>query len=198
MIFKIGDYIDGTIIIIEDDRAFALVANIFKCYIPIEEMTYNTIGHTAFEFVNLNENVKLKIKQIDYIENQMVCTLKSKIDMPNPYKNYKENEQYKAKIIQKTNFGLFVEIDNKALGYADIKHIYNFPTKYPLDLFSIGDVIDVCILNYNETNNRFEVKIQYDNNTYKNDTVIIETRDKITDKKIRDCHGNKKVFSKRK
>ena len=73
------------------------------------------------------------------------------------------------------------------LGYADIKHIYNFPTKYPLDLFSIGDVIDVCILNYNETNNRFEVKIQYDNNDYKNDTVIkeysIETRDKITDKK---------------
>ena len=95
MIFKIGDYIDGTIIIIEDDCAFALVANFFKCYIPIEEMTYNTMGHTAFEFVNLNENVKLKIKQIDYIENQMVCTLKDKIDMPNPYKNYKENEQYR-------------------------------------------------------------------------------------------------------
>ena len=58
MIFKIGDYIDGTIINIEDDCAFALVANIFKCYIPIEEMTYNTMGHTAFEFVSLNENTE--------------------------------------------------------------------------------------------------------------------------------------------
>ena len=93
MIFKIGDYIDGTIINIEDNCAFASVVNNFKCYIPIEEMTYNTIGHTALEFVNLYENVKLKIKQIDYAENQMVCTLKSKIDMPNPYKHYKENDR---------------------------------------------------------------------------------------------------------
>ena len=40
------------------------------------------------------------------------------------------------------------------------------------------------------------------NNDYKNDPVIkeytIEKRDKITDKKKRDCSNNKKVFSKRK
>ena len=63
-----------------------------------------------------------------------------------------------------------------------------------------GETILPRKLNIEELKLWFNQKIMH--NDYKNDPVIKEysigTRDKITDKKKRDCSNNKKVFSKRK
>ncbi len=59
-----------------------------------------------------------------------------------------------------TDFGVFVDIGIKTNGLIHRSELSNKPFRHPLDVISVGDIVDVMILNVDENRNRIGLSLK--------------------------------------
>ena len=154
---KVGDVVKGKVVVIADYGAFIEIAPCVEGLIHVSEMSWTQHPRTPQDFVKVGEEVEAVILTLDRDERKMSLGIKQlKAD---PWEKIEEKypvgSQHKAIVRNFTNFGIFVEIEEGVDGLIHISDLsWTKKVKHPSEFTSIGQEIDVVVLDIDKENRR--------------------------------------------
>ncbi len=149
---SVGDKIKGKVVVIADYGVFVEVADGVEGLIHVSEMSWSTHLRSASDFVNIGDEVEAQILTLDRENRKMSLGMKQLT--PDPWADitskYPVGSIHKGKVRNYTNFGVFVELEEGIDGLVYISDLsWTKKIKHPSDFVSIGDEIEVKVLELN-------------------------------------------------
>ncbi|MCI1640864.1 MAG: 30S ribosomal protein S1 [Bacteroidales bacterium] len=156
---KVGDKVKGKVVLIADYGAFVEIEPGVEGLIHVSEMSWSPRLHSAQEFLKVGDEVEAQVLTLDRENRKMSLGLKQLT--PNPWENihekYPVGSQQKAIVRNITNFGVFAELEDGVEGLIHISDLSWNKIKHPSELVSVGDTIDVQILDFDESNHKLSL-----------------------------------------
>jgi len=157
---KVGDKVKGKVVVIADYGAFIEIAAGVEGLIHVSEMSWSQHLRTAQDFLKVGDQVEAVILTLDREERKMSLGMKQLI--PDPWENieekYPKNSRHKAKVMNFTNFGIFVELEEGVDGLIHISDLsWSKKIKHPAEFTKIGEEIDVVVLDVDVENRRLSL-----------------------------------------
>ncbi len=157
---KIGDKVNGRVVVIADYGAFVEIAPGVEGLIHVSEMSWSQHLRTAHDFLKVGQEVEAVILTLDREERKMSMGIKQLI--PDPWANIKEKYPLKSKhnalVRNFTNFGIFVELEEGVDGLIHISDLsWSKKIKHPAEFTKVGERIDVMVLDVDVENRRLSL-----------------------------------------
>ena len=157
---KVGDTINGKVVVITDYGAFVEIAPGVEGLIHVSEMSWSQHLHSAQDFFKKGDDVNAVILSLEREERKMALGIKQL--KPDPWENIEEkypiNSKHAARVRNFTNFGLFVEIEEGVDGLIHISDLsWTKKIKHPNEFTSIGANIEVVVLEIDKENRRLSL-----------------------------------------
>ncbi len=157
---KVGDKVKGKVVVLADYGAFVEIAPGVEGLIHVSEMSWSQHLRSAQEFLKVGDEVEAVILTIDREERKMSMGMKQL--KPDPWENiekkYPVGSKHTAKVRNFTNYGVFVEIEEGVDGLIHISDLsWTKKIKHPAEFISIGDDIEVVVLEIDKTNRRLSL-----------------------------------------
>ncbi len=156
---KVGDSVKGKVVLIADYGAFVEIVPGVEGLIHVSEMSWSPRLHSAQEFVKVGDEVEAQVLSIDRENRKMSLSLKQLT--ANPWESirdkYPVGSVHKAVVRNITNFGVFAEPEDGVEGLIHISDLSWNKIKHPSEVLTPGDVIDVQILDFDETNHKLSL-----------------------------------------
>ena len=156
---KVGDKVSGKVILIADYGAFIEIEPGVEGLVHVSEMSWSPRLHSAQEFLKVGDEVEAQVLSIDREARKISLGLKQLSE--NPWENIREKypigSQHKATVRNVTNFGVFAELEDGVEGLVHISDLSWNKIKHPSEVVAPGDVIDVQILDFDETNHKLSL-----------------------------------------
>ena len=157
---KVGDIIDGKVVVMADYGAFVEIAPGVEGLIHVSEMSWSQHLRSAQEFLKVGDAVKSQILTLDREERKMSLGIKQlktdpwdKID-----EKYTVGSKHAAKVRNFTNFGVFVEIEEGVDGLIHISDLsWTKKIKHPAEFTEVGAEIEVVVLEIDKDNRRLSL-----------------------------------------
>ncbi len=157
---KVGDKVKGKVVVMADYGAFVEIAPGVEGLIHVSEMSWSQHLRSAQDFLKVGDEVEATILTLDRDERKMSLGIKQlKAD---PWEKIEESyavgSKHQAKVRNFTNFGVFVEIEEGIDGLIHISDLsWTKKIKHPAEFTSIGDVVDVVVLEIDKENRRLSL-----------------------------------------
>ncbi|MCM1034517.1 MAG: 30S ribosomal protein S1 [Paludibacter sp.] len=157
---KVGDKINGKVVVIADYGAFVEVAPGVEGLIHVSEMSWSQHLRSAHDFLKVGDQVEAVILTLDREERKMSLGIKQlKAD---PWENIEERyavgSKHNARVRNFTNFGVFVEIEEGVEGLIHISDLsWTKKIKHPNEFTQIGADIEVVVLDIDKDNRRLSL-----------------------------------------
>lgn len=144
---EIGQIRKGVVKNIADFGAFVDLGGI-DGLLHITDMSWERIGHPS-EMVSIDQEIEVKILQIDREKQKIALGLKQK--QKNPWENieskYPVGSQVKGEVVNVMSYGAFVKLEPGIEGLVHISEMsWTRRINHPSEMVQIGDQIDVKIL----------------------------------------------------
>ncbi len=157
---KVGDKVNGKVVVIADYGAFIEIATGVEGLIHVSEMSWSQHLRTAQDFLKVGNEVEAVILTLDREERKMSLGMKQL--MPDPWENiktkYPVSSKHSATVRNFTNFGIFVELEEGVDGLIHISDLsWSKKIKHPAEFTKINDPIDVVVLDVDEENRRLSL-----------------------------------------
>ena len=156
---KVGDKVKGKVILIADYGAFIEIEPGVEGLVHVSEMSWSPRLHSAQEFLKVGDEVEAQVLSIDRDARKISLGLKQLSE--NPWENIREKypvgSQHKATVRNITNFGVFAELEDGVEGLVHISDLSWNKIKHPSEVVAPGDVLDVQILDFDETNHKLSL-----------------------------------------
>jgi small subunit ribosomal protein S1 len=157
---KVGDKVKGKVVVLADYGAFVEIAPGVEGLIHVSEMSWSQHLRSAQEFLKVGDEVEAVILTLDREERKMSMGMKQLT--PDPWedieKKYPVGSQHTAKVRNFTNYGVFVEIEEGVDGLIHISDLsWTKKIKHPSEFVSIGDDIEVVVLEIDKANRRLSL-----------------------------------------
>ncbi len=157
---SIGDVVKGKVVVMADYGAFVEIAPGVEGLIHVSEMSWSQHLRSAQEFLKVGDEIEAKILTLDREERKMSLGIKQL--KPDPWSNieekYPSGSTHGAKVRNFTNFGVFVEIEEGVDGLIHISDLsWTKKIKHPAEFTSIGETIDVKVLEIDKENRRLSL-----------------------------------------
>jgi small subunit ribosomal protein S1 len=157
---KVGDKVKGKVVVLADYGAFVEIQPGVEGLIHVSEMSWSLHLRSAQDFLHVGDEVEAVILSIDRDERKMSLGLKQL--KPDPWENilekYPVNSQHTAIVRNFTNFGIFVELEEGVDGLVHISDLsWTKKIKHPSEFTSIGDKIEVVVLEVDQENRRLSL-----------------------------------------
>ena len=157
---KVGDKINGKVVVMTDYGAFIEVQPGVEGLIHVSEMSWSQHLRSAQDFLKVGDDVECVVLTIDRDERKMSLGLKQL--RPDPWENIEEKyaigSKHTAKVRNFTNFGVFVEIEEGVDGLIHISDLsWTKKIKHPSEFTSIGNEIEVQVLEIDKDNRRLSL-----------------------------------------
>ncbi len=157
---KVGDAVDGKVVVIADYGAFIEIAPGVEGLIHVSEMSWSQHLRTAQDFLKKGDVVKAVILTLDREERRMSLGMKQLL--PDPWTSIREKypvgSKHTAKVRNFTNFGIFVEIEEGVDGLIHISDLsWSKRIKHPAEFTKTGEDIEVIVLDVDEENRRLSL-----------------------------------------
>ncbi len=146
---KIGDRVEGKVVVIADYGAFIEVAEGVEGLIHVSEMSWSTHLRSAQDFVNVGDIVKAQILTLDREERKMSLGIKQLSQDPwtDITTKYPVGSKHSGIVRNFTNFGVFVELEEGIDGLIYISDLsWTKKVKHPSEFTNISDNLDVIVL----------------------------------------------------
>lgn len=157
---KVGDVFTGKVKSLTSFGAFVDLGGI-DGMIHISELSWKRIKHPS-EVVSVGDTLEVYIKDLDREANRISLGFKKAED--NPWEifkaNYKVGDVVKATIVSITNFGAFAQIIDGVDGLIHISQIADRKVENVKDVLSVGDVVDVKIIDIDTESKRISISIR--------------------------------------
>ncbi len=146
---KVGDEIEGKVVVIADYGAFIEVADGVEGLIHVSEMSWSTHLRSAQDFVSVGDTVKAKILTLDREDRKMSLGIKQL--KPDPWTDitskFPVGNKHTGIVRNFTNFGVFVEMEEGIDGLIYISDLsWTKKIKHPSEFCSVGDELEVVVL----------------------------------------------------
>ncbi|HZH71099.1 MAG TPA: 30S ribosomal protein S1 [Mariniphaga sp.] len=157
---KVGDKVKGKVVVLADYGAFVEIAPGVEGLIHVSEMSWSQHLRSAQDFLKVGQEVEAVILTLDRDERKMSLGMKQlkndpweKID-----ENYGVGTKHTSIVRNFTNFGVFVEIAEGVDGLIHISDLsWTRKIKHPSEFTSIGDEIEVVVLDIDSENRRLSL-----------------------------------------
>ncbi|HNX86610.1 MAG TPA: 30S ribosomal protein S1 [Bacteroidales bacterium] len=157
---KIGDKVNGKVVVIADYGAFVEINTGVEGLIHVSEMSWSQHLRTAHDFLKVGQEVEAVVLTLDREERKMSMGIKQLI--PDPWTNIKDKYPLKSKhnatVRNFTNFGIFVELEEGVDGLIHISDLsWSKKIKHPAEFTKIGEKIEVMVLDVDVDNRRLSL-----------------------------------------
>ncbi len=129
--------------------------------VHISELSWKRIKHPS-EVVKVGDFIEVYIKELDKENNRISLGYKKTED--NPWEQFKASynvgDTISAKIVSITPFGAFAQIIDGVDGLIHISQLANKRVDNVKDIVSIGDVVDVKIIDIDIENKRISISMR--------------------------------------
>ncbi len=146
---KVGDEVEGKVVVIADYGAFIEVVEGVEGLIHVSEMSWSTHLRSAQDFVNVGDTVKAKILTLDREDRKMSLGIKQLT--PDPWTDitskFPVGNKHTGIVRNFTNFGVFVEMEEGIDGLIYISDLsWTKKIKHPSEFCAVGDKLEVVVL----------------------------------------------------
>jgi len=146
---KVGDQVEGKVVVIADYGAFIEVVDGVEGLIHVSEMSWSTHLRSAQDFVTVGDKVNAQILTLDREDRKMSLGIKQLT--PDPWtditKKYPVGSKHTGIVRNFTNFGVFVELEEGIDGLIYISDLsWTKKIKHPSEFCAVGDNLDVVVL----------------------------------------------------
>jgi len=156
---KVGDKVSGKVILIADYGAFIEIEPGVEGLVHVSEMSWSPRLHSAQEFLKVGDDVEAQILAIDREARKISLGIKQLSE--NPWESIREKypvgSKQKATVRNITNFGVFAELEDGVEGLVHISDLSWNKIKHPSEVVAPGDILDVQILDFDETNHKLSL-----------------------------------------
>lgn len=157
---KVGDKVNGRVVVIADYGAFVEIAPGVEGLIHVSEMSWTQHLHSAQDFLKVGDEVEAVILTLDRDERKMSLGIKQL--KPDPWEDietkYPVGSTHTATVRNFTNFGAFVEIEEGVEGLIHISDLsWTKKIKHPSEVTEIGAPIQVQVLDIDKENRRLSL-----------------------------------------
>ena len=157
---KVGDPVKGKVVVMADYGAFVEITTGVEGLIHVSEMSWSQHLRSAQDFLKVGDEIEAMVLTLDRSERKMSLGIKQL--KPDPWVNIDEKypigSKHTANIRNFTNFGVFVEIEEGIDGLIHISDLsWTKKIKHPAEFTSIGDQIDVVVLEIDKENRRLSL-----------------------------------------
>ena len=129
--------------------------------VHISELSWKRIKHPS-EVVSVGDTLEVYIKDLDREANRISLGFKKAED--NPWEifnaNYNVGDVVKATIVSITSFGAFAQIIDGVDGLIHISQIADRKVENVKDVLSVGDVVDVKIIDIDTESKRISISMR--------------------------------------
>ncbi len=158
---KIGEVYPGMVKNITDFGAFIDLGGV-DGLLHITDMSWSRISHPS-EIVAVGDRIEVMILTIDKDSKKVSLGLKQR--MADPWANIEDrfpvSSNIKGKIVNILPYGVFVELDKGIEGLIHVSEIsWQKRNINPQEMFTIGENIEVQILNIDRENRRISLSIK--------------------------------------
>jgi small subunit ribosomal protein S1 len=146
---KVGDAVDGKVVVIADYGAFIEVAEGVEGLIHVSEMSWSTHLRSAQDFVKVGDAVKAVILTLDREDRKMSLGIKQLTQDPwtDITGKYPVGSKHIGTVRNFTNFGVFVELEEGIDGLIYISDLsWTKKIKHPSEFVTVGEKLDVVVL----------------------------------------------------
>jgi small subunit ribosomal protein S1 len=157
---KVGDVVKGKVVVMADYGAFVEIAAGVEGLIHVSEMSWSQHLRSAQDFLKVGDEVEATVLTLDRDDRKMSLGIKQlKTDPWDKIEDrYPIGSKHNAKVRNFTNFGVFVEIEEGIDGLIHISDLsWTKKVKHPAEFTSIGEVIDVVVLEIDKENRRLSL-----------------------------------------
>ena len=156
---KVGDKVKGKVVLIADYGAFVEIEPGVEGLIHVSEMSWSPRLHSAQEFLKVGDEVEAQILTLDREARKISLGLKQLT--ANPWESIREKYPVGSKQVavvrNVTNFGVFAELEDGVEGLVHISDLSWNKIKHPSEMVSVGDKLDVQILDFDEANHKLSL-----------------------------------------
>ncbi len=157
---KEGDKVKGKVVVLADYGAFIEIQPGVEGLIHVSEMSWSQHLRSAQDFLKVGDEVEAEILTIDREERKMSMGMKQLIQ--DPWQDidvkYAPDSKHKGTVRNFTHFGVFVELEEGVDGLIHISDLsWQKKIKHPSEFCSVGDDIEVVILEVDKENRRLSL-----------------------------------------
>ena len=157
---KVGDHINGKVVVIADYGAFVEIAPGVEGLIHVSEMSWSQHLRSAQDFLHVGDQVEAVILTLDREERKMSLGIKQLKEDPweNIEQKYPDGSKHTARVRNFTNFGVFVELEEGVDGLIHISDLsWTKKVKHPSEFTQVGAEIEVVVLEIDKKNRRLSL-----------------------------------------
>ncbi len=148
---EVGQIRKGMVKNIADFGAFVDLGGI-DGLLHITDMSWDRIGHPS-ELIRIDEEIEVKILNVDTQREKIALGLKQL--KTNPWEEveqkYPPGTRLSGEVVNIVNYGTFVKISSGVEGLVHISEMsWTRRVNHPSELLSVGDMIDVIVLDINK------------------------------------------------
>ena len=176
---KVDDKVNGKVVVVADYGVFVEIQPGIEALLHVSEMSWSTHLRSANDFFKVGDEIEAQILTLDKEERKMSLGIKQmQVD---PWsvitKKFPVDSKHNVKVINFTNFGIFVELDEGIDGLVHISDLsWTKKVKHPAEFTSVGEMLDVVVLEIDIENRRISLghKQLQDNPWDTYETIFIE------------------------
>ncbi len=146
---KVGDKVNGKVVVIADYGAFIEVVEGVEGLIHVSEMSWSTHLRSAQDFVTVGDKIEAQILTLDREDRKMSLGIKQLTQDPwtDITTKYPVGSKHTGIVRNFTNFGVFVELEEGIDGLIYISDLsWTKKIKHPSEFCAVGDKLDVVVL----------------------------------------------------
>lgn len=157
---KVGDKIQGKVVVMADYGAFVEVAPGVEGLVHVSEMSWTQHLRTANDFLHVGDEIETVILSLDREDRKMSLGLKQLKEDPwaGIEERFPVGSRHKARVRNFTNFGVFVEIEEGVDGLVHISDLsWTKKVKHPSEFTTVGTMLDIQVLEIDKENRRLSL-----------------------------------------
>jgi small subunit ribosomal protein S1 len=158
---KVGDVMEGTVKNITDFGVFVDLGGV-DGLLHITDLSWGRVSHPS-EVVQLDQ--KITVKVLDYDKERQRISIGLKQLQAHPWEGvetkYPVAARVKGKVVSIARYGAFVELEKGLEGLVHISEMsWTQHVKHPSALLSVGDEIEVVVLNIDKENRKISLGLK--------------------------------------
>ncbi len=162
---KVNDKISAKVINISDSFVNIIINEVFDGLISLSELTWLKKPSHPSKIVSINEEIEIKVLEIDDEKKRLICSLKQMRE--NPWTklkdNYNINDSFDTEVVNIVDFGIFVKVQDEIDGMVHVSDLSweEKECEAILKAYKKGDKVKVKILDINVEKERISLGIKH-------------------------------------
>jgi small subunit ribosomal protein S1 len=160
--YPVGSIINGRVKNITDFGVFVEVEEGVHGLIHVSDLSWSKRPKDPSEYVKKGDRIDVKVLEVDPVKQRLSLGLKQmQPDIWSEFfRKYKIGDNAEGKIVNLTNYGAFVELEEGIEGLIHVSEMGTERVENPQDHFKLGDIVKAKIIKMDQSDKKIGLSIK--------------------------------------